>query len=174
MDEISIGNYIYEKRREKGLTQEQLAEVAGVSSKTISTWETGKFQTIKFLNLQNLAAALCVTPWDIIAGRDLTELDMETKETLEKRFQEMFEKIDDVHNVTITIEDRNIFSTDIALGALVIALLAMGVGVWAAFPNSIIGIVGSIFFGIMGVFFIVFGRKIVRKMEKQLRERKKR
>ena len=42
MDQIKIGNFIAEKRKEKNLTQEQLAEKIGVSNKTISKWECGR------------------------------------------------------------------------------------------------------------------------------------
>lgn len=42
MNQISIGKFINQKRKEKNLTQEQLAEKIGVSNKTISKWECGK------------------------------------------------------------------------------------------------------------------------------------
>lgn len=42
MNQITIGNFIAKKRREKNMTQVQLAEKLNVSSKTISKWETGK------------------------------------------------------------------------------------------------------------------------------------
>ena len=42
MDQIAIGKFIFKKRKERNLTQEQLAERLGVSNKTISKWETGK------------------------------------------------------------------------------------------------------------------------------------
>ncbi len=42
MNQIAIGKFITQKRKEKNLTQEQLAEKIGVSNKTISKWETGK------------------------------------------------------------------------------------------------------------------------------------
>lgn len=42
MDQIAIGRFITQKRKEKNFTQEQLAEKIGVSNKTISKWECGK------------------------------------------------------------------------------------------------------------------------------------
>lgn len=42
MNQIVIGEYITQKRKEKNLTQAQLAEKLGVSNKTISKWENGK------------------------------------------------------------------------------------------------------------------------------------
>ena len=41
MNQILIGKFIALRRKEKNLTQEQLAEKLGVSNKTISKWETG-------------------------------------------------------------------------------------------------------------------------------------
>ncbi len=41
MDTIKIGNFLRELRKEKNLTQEQLADVFNVSARTVSRWETG-------------------------------------------------------------------------------------------------------------------------------------
>ena len=42
MNQNTIGQFIAAKRREKNLTQGQLAEKLGVTNKTISKWENGK------------------------------------------------------------------------------------------------------------------------------------
>ena len=44
MDLKKIGIFLKELRREKGVTQEQLAEELGVSARTVSRWETGVSQ----------------------------------------------------------------------------------------------------------------------------------
>lgn len=41
MNQRKIGSFIKELRKEKGLTQEQLAEQFGVSRRSVSRWETG-------------------------------------------------------------------------------------------------------------------------------------
>ena len=41
MNQIKIGAFIKELRKEKELTQEQLAEQFNVSRRTVSRWETG-------------------------------------------------------------------------------------------------------------------------------------
>lgn len=41
MDQIRIGEFLRELRKEKGLTQEQLAEKFNVSRRSVSRWETG-------------------------------------------------------------------------------------------------------------------------------------
>ena len=41
MDQCKIGALLKTLRKEKGLTQEGLAEKLGVSNRTVSRWETG-------------------------------------------------------------------------------------------------------------------------------------
>ena len=41
MDTVKIGAFLRELRKEKNLTQEQLAEVFNVSARTVARWETG-------------------------------------------------------------------------------------------------------------------------------------
>jgi len=41
MDQIKIGSFIRELRKEKGLTQEELAEKLNVNRRSVSRWETG-------------------------------------------------------------------------------------------------------------------------------------
>ena len=41
MQEINIGQAILENRRRLGVTQDQLADFAGVSKTAVSKWETG-------------------------------------------------------------------------------------------------------------------------------------
>ncbi|MBQ8639621.1 MAG: helix-turn-helix transcriptional regulator [Lachnospiraceae bacterium] len=42
MDQVRIGRFIAELRKERGLTQKQLAEQLGISDKTVSKWECGR------------------------------------------------------------------------------------------------------------------------------------
>jgi len=41
MDQIKIGQFIAKMRKEKNYTQRQLADILGISDKTVSKWETG-------------------------------------------------------------------------------------------------------------------------------------
>ena len=45
MDPKKIGEFLKVLRREKGLTQEQLAEILHVSGRSVSRWETGVSQS---------------------------------------------------------------------------------------------------------------------------------
>lgn len=52
MDEQTLYNRIAELRAAKGISQQQLAEAIGVSRKTISTVETGRFTPSVVIALQ--------------------------------------------------------------------------------------------------------------------------
>ena len=67
MDIIKIGKFIAENRKGKKLTQEQLAEKLGVTSKTISRWENGNYMPDISL-LKPLSEELDVTLNDLISG----------------------------------------------------------------------------------------------------------
>ena len=72
MNQTAIGNYIAKKRREKNLTQEQLAEKLGVSNKTISKWENGKCMP-DYSIIEQLCKELSVTLPELMDGEDAAE-----------------------------------------------------------------------------------------------------
>ena len=70
MNAEKTGKYIAELRKEKQLTQAQLADILNVSYKTVSKWETGRgFPDIAVL--ESLAAALDTGIADLIRGEQL-------------------------------------------------------------------------------------------------------
>lgn len=69
MDQHHIGNFIAAKRREKNLTQEQLADRLGVSNKTISKWENGKCMP-DYSVIELLCRELGITLAELLDGED--------------------------------------------------------------------------------------------------------
>ena len=69
MNQVTIGKYISQKRRELNLTQEELAEKLGVSNKTISKWENGKCMP-DYSIIQNLCDTLHTTLAELMDGED--------------------------------------------------------------------------------------------------------
>ncbi len=67
MNDFQFGNYLYEKRTEKGLSQAELGAMLGVSNKAVSKWESGaaKPQTAKLLRLAEL---LGVSVEELLSG----------------------------------------------------------------------------------------------------------
>ena len=72
MNQLVTGKFIALKRKQKNLTQEQLAEKLGVSNKTISKWENGKCMPDYSL-IQKLCEALDVTLPELMDGEDAAE-----------------------------------------------------------------------------------------------------
>ncbi len=72
IDSKKMGRFILGKRKELGLTQQQLAEKLNVSFQAISKWETGTaFPNIEIL--KELAAVLEVTTDEILTGSEKEE-----------------------------------------------------------------------------------------------------
>ena len=67
MDQERIGTFIAALRKEKGLTQEQLAEKLNVNNKTVSRWETGKNMP-DYSILESLTNELGITVNELIHG----------------------------------------------------------------------------------------------------------
>ncbi len=84
MNPKKIGTFLKQLRNEKGITQEQLAEILGVSGRTVSRWETGT-------NLPDLSILVQISEYydveikEILNGERKSEnMDSELKKTLLK------------------------------------------------------------------------------------------
>lgn len=71
MDQEKIGKFILEMRKQKGLTQKELAEMVGISDKTISKWECGNsMPDISYL--EPLCNSLGISVNELLSGQCLT------------------------------------------------------------------------------------------------------
>ena len=69
LNSIKVGNFIMEKRKGLGMTQQQLAEKLNVSFQAISKWENGTtYPNIEIL--RDLAIVLGVSVDEILAGSE--------------------------------------------------------------------------------------------------------
>ena len=84
MDQQKIGRFLKELRKEKDLTQEQLAEILNVSGRSVSRWETGNNMPDLSL-LVELSEFYSVDIKEIIDGERKSEImKNEEKEAIEK------------------------------------------------------------------------------------------
>ena len=92
MDQLAIGKFIALKRKEKNLTQEQLAEQLNISNKTVSKWETGKCMP-DYSVIKNLCEVLEITISELMDGEEEKESirSYDEEQTLEllRRVQEL-------------------------------------------------------------------------------------
>ena len=84
MDLVKMGVFLKELRKEKNITQEQLAEKMGVARRTVSRWETGA-------NMPDMDILIDISEFygvdlrEILDGeRKNDNMDKETKETVLK------------------------------------------------------------------------------------------
>jgi len=86
MDQIKIGKFIAECRKNVNLTQMQLAEKLNITDRAISKWETGKSMPDSSIMLE-LCDVLRITVNDLLSGEIIT-MDNYNKE-LENNLLEM-------------------------------------------------------------------------------------
>lgn len=67
--EHETGKFIARKRKEKNMTQEQLAEKLHVSNKTVSKWETGKSMP-DYSVIRSLCGELDITVSELLDGKE--------------------------------------------------------------------------------------------------------
>ena len=91
MNQEKIGKYISEKRKEKKITQEELAERLGVSDRAISNWENGK--NMPDLSLfKPLCNELGITINDLMSGEEVD--DNKYIESLEENIVDMVSELE--------------------------------------------------------------------------------
>lgn len=115
MNQTKIGIFFRELRKEKGLTQEQLAERFGVSRRTVSRWETGS-------NMPDLDILIEIADYYEVELREL--LDGERKdERMDKELEETVLKVADYSNEVKQRITRNMHV--LFIGGLVAAIVHM-------------------------------------------------
>ena len=74
MDQVRIGQFIQGLRKEKNITQKELAERIGVSDKAVSKWETGRSMPDTAL-LEPLCKALSISINELLSAEKLPPED---------------------------------------------------------------------------------------------------
>ena len=73
MNQKQIGRFIAQKRKEKNLTQMQLAEILGVSNKTVSKWENGNCMP-DYSIIKPLCKELEITVSELMDGEEKDDI----------------------------------------------------------------------------------------------------
>lgn len=120
MNPVTTGRFITQKRKEKNLTQEQLAEKIGVSNKTISKWETGKCMP-DYSIIELLCEELNTTLAELIRGEE-DEKSIQTYDNAQ--MIEMMKEIEHLKNTKLLIIGYIL----IIMGGVMLALSRMFTG----------------------------------------------
>lgn len=154
MNQFIIGRFISQKRKEKNLTQEQLAEKLGVSNKTVSKWECGKCMP-DYSVVKPLCQELGITISELMDGE--VKADGSIRVFDEEQILDMLERIQQLEKQKISI-----------LGIL---LIIMGIALLASsqlfggtdFKDFLCGVMTGISIGEMLIGVYVVGRSFAKQ-----------
>lgn len=134
MDQTKIGQFIAKCRREKKLTQAQLAEKLSITDRAVSKWETGKSMPDSFIML-DLCKILGITVNELLSGEVIP--------------MENYEKTADENLIALKRKEENnmtrnrmiavLFSTVLLIGIIVCLICNIaitGALTWAMIPVS--------------------------------------
>ena len=134
MNQIEIGTFIAKCRKEKKLTQAQLAEKLNITDRAVSKWETGKSMPDASIMLE-LCEILGITVNELLSGE---EIDMES---YEKKADEnlIALKRKDENNMTKNVIISIPFSATLLIGIMVCLICNIAISgnlTWSLIPVS--------------------------------------
>ena len=125
MDQIKIGKFIAECRKNVNLTQMQLAEKLNITDRAVSKWETGKAMPDSSI-MRELCDILKITVNDLLSGEVVT-MDNYNKKLEENLLEIKREKEQ---------ADKRLLGLEIFIGILISAILIVAVLVAASFSMA--------------------------------------
>lgn len=152
MNQIEIGKFIAKCRKEKKLTQAQLAEKLDITDRAVSKWETGKSMPDSSIMLE-LCEILGITVNELLCGE---EIDMES---YEKKADEnlIALKRKDENNMTKNAIISILFSATLLIGIMVCLICNIAISgnlTWSLIPVSSI-----VFAWVISFPGILFGKR---------------
>lgn len=148
VDQTKIGMFFRELRKDKGLTQEQLAEHFGVSRRTVSRWETGS-------NMPDLDILIEMADYYEVELRELLDGEREGQR-MDKNLEETVLKVADYSNEAKQKFTRNMHI--LFIGGLAAAVLHLILMVTDHADNFLGGFCQGITLGMMIVGVIITSR----------------
>ena len=137
MDQLKIGKFIAECRKEKNLTQIQLAEKLGITDKAISKWERGIAMPDTSIMLE-LCDILGISVNELLSGEKINMENNNQKN--EQLLLDMAKELERKNKTVWTSMWVIMISSMVALfGGVLVAALLIPAGVWQLV--AIIGIV---------------------------------
>ncbi len=137
MNQIEIGKFIAKCRKEKKLTQAQLAEKLNITDRAVSKWEMGKNMPDTSIMLE-LCEILGITVNELLSGE---KIDMENYEKYEKKVDENLSalKRKDENNMTKNVIISILFSITLLTGIMVCLICNIAISgnlTWSLIPVS--------------------------------------
>lgn len=147
MDQTKIGTFIAKCRKEKKLTQAQLAEKLGITDRAVSKWETGKSIPDSSIMLE-LCEILGITVNELLSGEVIT------MENLEKTADENLVALKkrDENNMAKNILFAILYSLTLFIGIMVCLICDIAISgtlTWSLIPISSIAYAWAVSFPII-------------------------
>ena len=138
MDQIKIGKFIAERRKNAGLTQMQLAEKLGITDRAVSKWENGRSLPDASIMLL-LCDALKISVNDLLCG------EVVTMENYNKKLEENLIEAVKAKEAA----DKRLLAVEVLVGVISIAFMLaiivvaayMDIKAWAKVLLIVIGMV---------------------------------
>ena len=152
MNQTEIGEFIAKCRKEKRLTQAQLAERLNITDRAVSKWETGKSMPDSSIMLE-LCEILGITVNDLLSGEKIS------MESYEKKADEnlIALKRKDENNMTKNAVISLLFSATLLIGIMVCLICNIAISgnlTWSLIPISSI-----VFVWVVSFPSIILGKK---------------
>lgn len=146
MDQLKIGRFVAECRKQKSLTQMQLAEKLGITDKAISKWERGIAMPDSSIMLE-LCGILGINVNELLSGEkiNMENNNQKNEQLLLDMAKELKEKD---KTVLFSMWIIMIISTISLLGGVFIAVLLLPEGIW-----QVITILGLCFVFLIPCFY---------------------
>ena len=136
MDQIKIGKFIAELRKEKNMTQQQLGDKIGVSFKTISKWENGRGMP-DLSSLKPLSESLDISINELLSGEKIKKEQYVNK--LEENIINTIEYTDKQVN-----DKKNLIGILLIVFGVFISFTAMSIFASESSWGSIYSVLGAI------------------------------
>lgn len=137
MNQVQIGEFIAKCRREKELTQAQLAEKLNITDRAVSKWETGKCMPDSAIMLE-LCGILGITVNELLSGE---KVSMENVENYQKKAEKNLIELKrrDENNLSKNMVVTILFSAAFLIGIAVCAICDLAISgtfTWSLIPIS--------------------------------------
>ena len=144
MEQQNVGSFLKTLRREKNLTQEQLAEQLHVSGRTVSRWETGS-------NMPDISLLMALAEFYEVSIPEI--IDGERKsETMNEEAKETALKLSDyAETVNRKLKTRLLWMTLAALVGMVVFAVLDILGLHTPFYDFVAGVGLGLVYGMLAV-----------------------
>ena len=127
MDQQKIGRFLKELRKEKGITQEQLAEQFSVSNRTISRWENGN-------NMPDLDILIEISDYYEVDLREILNGERKSENMNKEMKETILQAVDYTNTEAEKYNKRVRLCNAIAMAFILLYIIIRDMTIYANYP----------------------------------------